>query len=103
MFASILLLIIPLFINIGICGYCVCELFPSFPPVFLIVTAIVIIFTAVGFIGFFKSGKRIFILLPWLATVLLLYIFRKNIAECVVRMITPIGNFSEIDSITSLN
>lgn len=98
MFASILSLIIPLFINIGICGYCVCNAIPFVPPLLIVITAIVIIFTAVGFIGFFKSGKKVFTLLPWLATVMLLYIFRNNIAVCVDYLINTIGNFSEIDN-----
>lgn len=101
MFASILLLVIPLFINIGFCGYCIYTAFPSVSPVLIVVTAIVIIFTALGFIGFFKSGKKIFTLLPWLATLMLAYIFRNNIAVCIDYLTNTIANVSEVENIIS--
>lgn len=98
MFASILLLIIPLFINVGVCGYIIYTNFPFVTAELIAFSVFAAIFTLAGFIGFFKSGKKFFTLLPWLGTAALIYIFRRDIAEVVENLIVAVGSFYEVEN-----
>ena len=97
MFASILLLTIPLLINFAVYGYIFYMSFMGggiIPMVFCIFTFII---TLTGVIFFFKTRKKFFIILPWLATIILIYLFRRDIAEIVDKLMEYIGGFYDVE------